>query len=251
MTKLALLASFLLTLPALAQDVVVTTRKHREGMKALGQEVPGSDKTEVTWIGKDRMRVDDGESVILVRADQKKVYMIDLAAKTYSAFDLPFDPAKYVPAEMAPMLAQMRPKVAVTATGETKQIKEWSATRYTMTITSPMGSPSTQEMWVVKDLGIDLAAWREMAGAMLASNPMMGGMADELKKVEGFPVLTERTMMGSTSREEVLTIERKEAPAGHYDLPAGLTEKPFDAMGDSTMRMRAPGPGGGRGQRKG
>lgn len=244
MSKLALLASCLvLSLPALAQDVVVTKEKHTDAMKMPGHEQPASDTKEVTWIGTDRMRVEEGDSVTLVRTDLKKVYVIDMAAKTYTAIDLPFDMAKYVPAEMAPMLQHMKPKVTVTPTTETKQVKEWTATRYTMTISMPMGGPSTQEMWVVKDIGVDLATWREMAATLLATNPMMGGMAEEMKKIEGFPVLTERTMMGSKAREAVLSIEKKEAPAGLYDLPAGLTEKPFELEG------MMGGPGHARGHR--
>jgi hypothetical protein len=74
-------------------------------------------------------------------------------------------------------------------------------------------------------------------------------MAAEMKKVDGIPVLTERTrsMMGSDakSRDEVLSIEQKEPPEGHYDVPAGFTEKPFDPMADSGMGPRM-GPGRGR-----
>jgi hypothetical protein len=245
MSKLAPFAVLLLALPALAQDVVVTKKKHSDAMKMPGHEVPASDTTEVTWIGKDRMRTEEGTDVTLVRLDQKKLYQIDLAAKTYTAIDLPFDLAKYVPAEMAPMLAHMKPKVTVTPTTETKQVLDWTATKYTVQMSMPMGGGGTQEIWVAKDVGVDLAAWREMSTAVLASNPMVGGMADELKKIDGFTVLMERTMMGAKTTEAVVSLEKKEAPAGHYDLPEGLTEKPFDPMGESMMG----GPGHGRGGR--
>ncbi|HEX6885405.1 MAG TPA: DUF4412 domain-containing protein [Planctomycetota bacterium] len=248
MSKLAPLAALLLAVPALAQDLVVTRQKHSDAMKMPGHEVPASDTTEVTWIGKDRMRSDEGNEVTIVRLDLKKLYQIDMVAKTYTAIDLPFDMAKYVPAEIAPMLEQMKPKVTLTPTTETKQIKDWTATKYTLEISMGMGGGGKQEMWVAKDVGVDLASYREMAAAMLAANPMMGGMAEEMKKVDGFAVLTERTMMGSKSTEAVVSIEKKEAPAGHYDLPAGLTEKPFDPMegmgGGGGPRAR-----GGRGPR--
>ena len=240
MSKLSLLACLALATPILGQDIVVTKQKHSDAMKMPGHEEPAKDTTEVTWIGKDRMRTDEGNEVTIVRLDLKKLYRIDTAAKTYTAIDLPFDMAKYVPAEYAPMLAHMQPKITLTPTTETKQIKDWNATKYTLQITMGMGGGGTQEMWVAKDVGVDLTTWREMASAMFATNPMMGGMADQMKKVDGFTVLTERTMMGAKSTEAVVSIEKKEAPAGHYDLPAGLTEKPFDPM----FQTMSGGPGG-------
>src|SRR5262245_7809174 len=89
-----------LATPALCGDMVVTTEKHSDAV--MGQ--PAKDTVEVTWFGKDRMRTDEGTSITLVRNDLKKMYTIDMAAKTYTAFDLPLDMKKYIPAEMAPML---------------------------------------------------------------------------------------------------------------------------------------------------
>jgi len=84
-------------------DLVVTTSKKSEA----SQFAPASSSTEVKWIGADRMRVDDGDSVTIVRADLKKMYMIDTKAKTYSTIDLPLDMKKYIPAEYAGMMEQM------------------------------------------------------------------------------------------------------------------------------------------------
>src|SRR5262245_25290562 len=95
-------------------DLVVTKEKHSDALKMPGHEQPAQDTREVSWIGKDRLRVEEGSKVTLVRADLKKLYLIDTQAKTYSAVDLPFDMKKYVPPEMAGMLDQMMPKATVT-----------------------------------------------------------------------------------------------------------------------------------------
>jgi hypothetical protein len=51
-------------------------------------------------------------------------------------------------------------------------------------------------------------------------------------------------MMGNQvkSREAVVSVEDKEPAEGFYDLPAGLTEEPFDPKAE----MHGPGGPGGR-----
>jgi hypothetical protein len=243
------LALFLLAAPALARDLVVTKKKHEDAYSMMGQEQPAKDTTEVTWIAEDRMRVEDGDQVFLVRSDLKKLFVLDKKAKTYSALDLPLDLAKYMPAEYAPMIQQMTGQitVSVAVTGETRKIGEWNATRYTVTTTLPMGGSDVQEIWATKDVPLDLAALQDMRAAMLALNPMGGTrMADEMKKIDGVAILVERTrtMMGAEAkaRDEVTSIEQREPSAGLYDPPADFTEKPFDPM----AAMGGPRPGGGR-----
>ena len=240
-----------LSSPAWCSDLVVKKEKHTDAAPVMNQ--PAQDSVEVTWIGKDRMRTEEGERVTLVRADLKKMYMLDTKAKTFSTLDLPFDLKKAMPAEMAPMMEQMmgQMKVTVTPTTETKKIKDWNATRYTVTVTMPMGGSSTQEMWVTKEIGVDPAAWQDMYGALMsAANPMGGGMTAEMKKIDGFPVLIERTqkVMSSEikSKEAVISVEQKEPAADFYDVPKDYIEKPFDPMAGMGMKMGGPGAHGPR-----
>lgn len=227
-----------LSSPAVAGDLVVTKEKHTDAGTMMGQAQPAQDSVEVIWIGKDRLRVEEGNSVTIVRSDLKKMYQLDTQAKTYTAIDLPIDLKKYVPTEMAPMIEQMasQMKVTVTPTSEIKKIKDWDATRYTLSMSMPMGGGSTQEMWVVKGLDADRAGWQEMYCTLLGTTPFGSAMATEMRKIDGLPVLTERTqsMMGSEikSRESVVSVEQKEPAADLYDLPKGYTEKPFDPMAD-------------------
>jgi len=63
-------------------------------------------------------------------------------------------------------------------------------------------------------------------------NPMLKGLIEEFKKIEGYPVLTKVSMniMGSEtkSQEQVLSVEKKDAPAGTYDLPQGYTKTAYN-----------------------
>jgi len=241
-TAVALVALF--SAPALCADLVLTKAKHTDAVKLPGQEEPAKDTTEITWYGKDRMRNEEGDRVTIVRADLKKMYLLDTKAKTVSTIDLPFEMKKHIPAEMAPMMEQMmgQMKVTVAATTETKKIKEWNATKYTMTMALPMGGSITQDIWATKDIEFDRAAFAELNGAMMSTIRGGASMASEFKKIEGIPVLTERTqsIMGQSSkaREEVGSAEMKDAPEGHYEVPKGYTENPFDLMAESPMGGR-------------
>jgi len=250
LTTFAALAS-----PVLAHDVVITKEKHTDRAKVMGQEQPAKDVTEVTWIGKDHMRVEEGDKVTIVRLDLKKMYILDTKAKTSSSLDLPVDMSKYMPKDMAPMMEQMfsKMKVTVTPTTETKKVKDWETTKYTMTMTLPMSGSLDQEMWVAKDIGGKREGWHELYGAMMSASPVRAVMIEEMKKIDGVPVLVERTqkMMGSEikSKETVISAEEKEPAEGFYDLPKDYKDKPYDPMAD--IPMGGPGGPGGKGPRGG
>lgn len=240
-----------LTSPALCHDVVLTKEKHTDRAKIMGQEQPAKDTKEVVWIGKDHMRVEEGDKVTIVRLDLKKMYMLDTKAKTSSTLDLPVDITKMLPEEMRPMMEQMFSQitVSITPTEETKKVKDWDTTKYTMTMALPMGGSMEQEMWVAKDIGGAREGWHDLYAAVMSANPVRAGMVEEMKKIDGVPVLVERTqkMMGSEikSTEKVISVEEKDAPEGHYDLPKDYKDKPFDPMAEIQVGPGGRGPRGG------
>src|SRR5262249_41816051 len=113
----------------------------------------------------------------------------------------------------------------------------------------PMGGGSTETVWASKDVkGVDLASFHELLNAV-QSLAMRGAPGEERKKIEGFPVLIETTRTFGDremkSRDELVSVAQKEAPAGAFEVPADYTKKPFDP------RARG-GPGaGGRGRGRG
>jgi hypothetical protein len=243
--SLSFLCLGLLASSVWAGDTVITKQKHADA--GMGQ--PAKDSTEVVWIGVDRMRVEDGSAVTIVRADLKKMFMLDTSAKSCTTVDLPFDMKKYMPPEMAGHMDQMSAatKATLTPTGETKQIQGWNATKVTLAMTLPMGGSMTQEMWVTKDVGGERRGWADLFAAQNALGPFAAGLAAEMKKVDGLALVTETstTMMGQTTeaKESVTSIEEKDAPAGHYDVPSDYTHKNFDPLAGMTL-------GGGHGARK-
>jgi hypothetical protein len=232
-----LLALCLLVAAVAGADTLLVTKSHTDGFSMMGKNQPAKDLQVETWVGADRVARVDAEKTIILRADLKKLYVVDHAEKTYSAIDLPVEFKKLLPAEMAAMMEQMTSMMKMTATvtptDETRQIGGRNARKYLISVSNPMGMTMNIESWATKELDVDVAALRELQ--ISASSLQPGGdWTRKLAEVEGYPVLQESTMtmrgLQVKSREELVSAEKKDAPAGVYDPPAGYEERAFDAM---------------------
>jgi hypothetical protein len=246
-TLAALTAAPLLAAPT---DTMMVRKSHTESSKTSANETPAKDVTQTVWISKDRVRVDADDSSILVRLDQKKVYLIDPKDKSYSAIDLPFDMKKYLPPEMTELYEKMKASnpvaATVTPTEETKKIGQWTAKKYQVSIQGGFGGNLTEELWTTKDIAIDASAFLELM--RLKASLMPGGetAAEELKKISGVPVMSDRTQGSGPgaikTHDELVSIESKDAPDGTFEVPKDFTEKPFDPRAMAMGGRRPPGP---------
>jgi hypothetical protein len=216
-----------------AADIKVVKQTHQDGFTIMGQTQPPEDREQTTWIGNDRMYMDQGGTATIVRLDLMKLYVVDHDTKSYHVLDLPVDLSKLVPPEMQPMLAMMQFEVTVTPTEESKQVGEWNARRYDMTMTSQMFSMKTT-MWVTKVAGYNPEAFNSMYVHLNSLQPGMADAVKEMSKIEGLVVEQKGvlTMMGNEvgTAEKTISIDDMAAPAGTYEPPADYTEKPFDFM---------------------
>jgi len=230
---LAVLFVVLLSAGIAVADIKVVKQTHQDGFTIMGQTQPPEDKQQTTWIGKDMMYMDQGDSATIVRVDTMKLYVVDHTTKTYHVLDLPVDLSTLVPPEMQPMLAMMQFEVTVTPTDEHKQVGEWDARRYDMAMTSQMFSMKST-MWVTKVAGYDPEAFNSMYVHLNSLQPGMADAVKEMSKIEGLVVEQQGVMimMGNEvgTSEKTISIDNIDAPAGIYDPPAGYTEKPFDFM---------------------
>lgn len=230
---LAVLFVVLLSAGIAAADFKVVKQTHQDGFTIMGQTQPPEDRQQTTWIGKDMMYMDQGEKVTIVRVDTMKLYVIDHPSKTYNVLDLPVDLAALVPPEMQPMLAMMQFEVTVTQTEEYKQVGEWKARRYDMSMTSQMFSMKST-LWATQVPGYDPQAFHSMYVHLNSLQPGMADAVKEMSKIDGLVVEQQgvMTMMGNEvgTSEKTISIDNIDAPAGTYDPPAGYTEKPFDFM---------------------
>jgi hypothetical protein len=229
----AILFVVLLSAGIAAADFKVVKQTHQDGFTIMGQTQPSEDKQQTTWIGKDRMYMDQGDSATIVRVDIMKLYVVNHAAKTYHVLDLPVDLAALIPPEMQPMLAMMQFQVTVTPTEEHKQVGEWKARRYDMSMTSQMFSMKST-MWATAVAGYDPQAFNSMYVHLNSLQPGMADAIKEMSKIDGLVVEQQgvMTMMGNEvgTSEKTISIDDTEAPAGIYDPPTGYTETPFDFM---------------------
>ncbi len=228
---------FILFFPVQAKaDFYIKKIKHTDAVTIMGQTQPAKDEEGATWMAEDKMREDEGTSkTTIIRFDLKKIFVIDHEKKEYSEIDLPIDLEKALPPEAKQMMQMMQVTPKVTATDETQKIKEWNCKKYLVEIAiSMMGMnmPMKMEMWVTKDLGIDLKLYEKFYYELISLQPMFKGFTEEFKKIEGYPVLTlfSMSMMGSETkyREEVVSAEKKDAPAGTYDQPQGYSKTAYN-----------------------
>jgi hypothetical protein len=232
---LAALFVVLLTAGAAAADLKVVKMTHRDGFTMMGQTQPASNVEQTTWIGADRMFMDQGDTATIVRADIGKLIVVDHADTTYSILDLPIDLEKLLPPEMAEgLLAMMTFEVTVTPTDEYKTTGDWKVRLYKMTMTSKMMSAEAT-MWATTDVDLDQDALHRLHEEMVSLQPGMADAAREMRAIKGIVIEQETvmTMMGNTtvkSSDTTVSIEELEPPAGIYDPPANYTEKTFDFM---------------------
>lgn len=224
--------------PAVQADTVLKMTSHTDAAQAMGESQPAQDVDFTVWIGDDRAVRSSGDTSVLLRLDQKKLYVIDHGAKQYSVLELPVDLAANLPPDMkqqmAPMLEAMSMTATVEPTEERKTINGWEARLYRVDLSNQLGITADSEVWVTHDVEVDLESLREITRATMALQPGFGSVADELVKIEGLPVLVETDLQGRgggmTRREELVSAETQDAPAGTYEVPEGYTEEPWNPM---------------------
>ncbi len=128
---------------------------------------------------------------------------------------------------MESMMGDAEPSVV--ATGEKKKIGEWNCEKVVMTL----GDKMTQEMWISKDAGIDMDSYLEMT-EMIGQAGMLKKFQDEMKKLEGYPIVTKTTMdiMGQKVETEtvVQAIKHETFAASTFNAPEGYTKKEGSMM---------------------
>jgi hypothetical protein len=218
---LLLLPPLLAAAPARA-DTLLTVRSSVEGLK-MDQPQAGEFKV---WIGGDKLRRDEGDSSYILRLDRGKLYVVNHTEKTYSELAVPGDLQKIA----SPAEAQLR--VQVTATKETKKIGNWNARKYKVDLQNPAGLRLDTTIWASTEIA-DYRVYNQMAASLAALEPGAAEWARKLQEIEGFPVVQEAdvTMGGShfKTREELIAVETRDAPAEAYEVPAGYTARPFVA----------------------
>ena len=234
---LAIAITVLLAAGTATADLKVVKMTHKDGFTMMGQTQPPEDTEQTTWIGSDRLHMDQGSTATIIRLDLKKLFIINHNDKTYNVLDLPVTLEDFMPPGMAEQMKMMMTfEVTVTPSEETKTIGEWTATRFDMKMTSKMMEMEAV-MWTLQHPDLDTDAFYAMYEHMVSMQPGMAEAAKEMRKVNGLVVeqdaVMSMPMMGDVTvktSEKTTSIETLTAPEGTYDPPAGYTAKDFDFM---------------------
>ena len=189
----------------------------------------------------------EGGDAVIVRLDKELIYQINAKEKTYSEMTFveletmmkkmggKMDDAmaqmqekmKDMPEEQRKMMEQMMGSrmpgkkdaaVDVKNAGEKKSISGFSCTKYVVN----QDGKEAMTVWAtkdVKDFGALRKDWEEFSKRIMAMNPMgMKGLAEGMKKVDGFPIQTDMSQGISTL---VTKVEKRSTPASEFTVPAG------------------------------
>jgi len=237
--RLQLLAPLLIVLAAApaAADSLLILKSHADALQLKEESQPARDTEVRLWVSGDKVRRDEGDSSMILRLDRNKLYLVHHPDKTYNELVLPADFARYMGKEKADLaqawVQKMRLTVKVTPCSETKKVVSWTTKRTQMDISSAMGMKITTTLWLSKDIAA-YPVLNKLTAALAALQPGAAEWSQKLEQLDGFPVLKEDDVdaLGAhfKTREELVTVETKEAPAGLYDPPPGYTAEPFDPL---------------------
>ncbi len=233
-----LLPVLLLALAApVAADTLLTLKNHVDAVQVAGESQPAKDTQVRVWVSDDKLRRDEGEISSILRLDRNKLYVVRHADKTWSELALPIDFARLMPKgseEVGALWAQqMKLTVQLQPTQETRTVGSWNARKVKMDITNATGMKIASTLWVSKDVQ-GWSALNRLAATLAALQPGSASWVSALEQMEGFPVLREDQVeaMGARfgTREELVSVETRDANPGTYDPPAGYQQEPFNPL---------------------
>jgi len=218
-------------------DTLLTLKNHVDAVQVAGESQPAKDTQVRVWLTDDKLRRDEGEVTSILRLDRNKLYVIRHADKTWSELPLPVDFVRLMPKGSEQVGAlwaqQMKLTVQLKPTSETRTVGSWNARKVQMDITNATGMKIASTLWVSKDV----PGWsnlNRLAATLAALQPGSESWVSSLEKMDGFPVLREDRVeaMGARfgTREELVSVETRDATPGTYDPPAGYKEAPFNPL---------------------
>jgi len=220
-------------------DTYIVKHSHTDEYEIASVEkvIPAKDEFIVTWFTQDELRLDRGadkdfaDRSTIVRLDLNKTYLLDHTLMSYSEYSL--DIMEGMTEEMSDssgidfgqVMESFDIEVRVDDTGEVERIGNWACKIYEVT-TVVFGFTSKRRVWATRDIDIDYDLYDKLR---IATSPQQQGamknIVKEMQQIDGLEVRSTSTteVMGATvrTREELITIEEREAPDELYDIPPG------------------------------
>ncbi len=228
-------------------EIYMKQKRHTDETKVMGKTQPAKDEIVITWLGKDRARLDhDQDKSTIILLDKNVIISLDHTKMTYTEMqigewektmeesankqaktDQDKEGAQKALGFLKGLKSLIKFETKVTETNETKMIKDWSCRKYILKANMPMVK-ITSEIWATEDIRVDFNLYRKISNAMLAGMPGMQESLKEMEKIKGVMVYSESSgsAMGADvkSTEELLEITGKAASAGAYEIPKGYVK---------------------------
>jgi len=228
-------------------EIYMKQKRHTDETKVMGKTQPAKDEIVITWLGKDRARMDhDQDKSTIILLDKNVIISLDHTKMTYTEMqigeweksieesmnkqaktDQDKEGAQKALGFLKGLKSLIKFETKVTETNATKRIKDWSCRKYILKSNMPMVK-LTSEIWATEDIRVDFNLYRKISNAMLAGMPGMQESLKEMEKIKGVMVYSESSgsAMGADvkSTEELLEISDKAAPAGAYEIPKGYAK---------------------------
>ena len=236
-------------------DTYIKRKRHTDSYKVMGKTVPAKDEIIITWMAKDKGRIDTGDdNSMIIRLDKNLIYSLDYTTMSYvempiggiskmfsGAFTEEMEKEEVTEEDkkraeeigdfMKDLTSDtMQTKTKITDTGEKKIIRGWKCRKYILEMDTGMGI-TTSEIWATEDIKIDYNLYAKISNAMMFKE---GGWQEdkELKKIKGIEVLSiiSTEMMGFKyyMTDEILEVKEKPAPSNIYEIPKGYVKAKQD-----------------------
>lgn len=203
----------------------------------MGQ--PAKNVIQEQWLGNNRMATISADSSMVLDLSAKKMLMIQHKSKTYIEMSLPLDITKMMPEQMAAMMKGMMDSmtVSIKPNGQSKKIKNWDTKGYDA-IMKMMGMEVKMVFWAATNPGFDWKKYSGLFNEVYKAQFRMGEkFIAEFKKIEGYPIETETTVMGMTITNSTVEVNPNKTPGPDvYKVPAGYTKKDKLSMEDMQQK---------------
>lgn len=215
---------------------------HTDGYVVAGQTIPAGDAAVVTRLSGDMGRIDQGtDTSVIINLQKQTMVILDNKNKTYAEVDMgqmkgqmndalaeSGMTADQMQAMAGMMGSMMKMSATVKKTNETKKIKNWSCTKYDVTMSMGMGGTRTSRMWVTSAVKVSPKLYQHIKNFAVLQMPGMEEMIQEFEKIQGVPVLvtSQSVVMGSTIKrtEELLELKEMSIPTSVFSIPKSYKE---------------------------
>ena len=206
-------------------DDHVTFKTHTQEYEFMGQKQPATDAETHLWISDTKAMMGNDLQESIIDLDKKLAYLVMLPEKFYVEMALPVSLKSVLPEPMLAMMDQIKTRVTVAESDETRKILEIPCKTYSITFDNGFSKVVTKT-FVSDQVPFDYAAYQKNFEESF--NRIQIQMLDdegfsELSKVKGFQMGFEMSveMMGTTviSSTEVVSFDSSVPPEGAYLPP--------------------------------